>query len=109
MKFFGVKAARESARPVLARAWGSGGVALGEWPASYEAQVRAGVVGNPVAQRALRLVAGGAGGTALIVGGVGEDERRRVKARVTRSEERSVGEECGSMCRSRWAAENSKQ
>ncbi|APL94475.1 phage portal protein [Sphingobium indicum] len=84
MKFFGVKAARESARPVLARAWGSGGVALGEWPASYEAQVRAGVVGNPVAQRALRLVAEGAGGTALIVGGVGEDERRRVKALVTR-------------------------
>src|SRR3546814_17647080 len=46
--------------------------------------VRAGVVGNPVAQRALRLVAEGAGGTALIVGGVGEDERRRVKALVTR-------------------------
>src|SRR3546814_14061487 len=82
MKFFGVKAARESARPVLARAWGSGGVALGEWPASYEAQVRAGVVGNPVAQRALRLVAAGAGGTALIVGGVGEDERRGAEARV---------------------------
>ncbi|UZW53900.1 phage portal protein [Sphingobium sp. JS3065] len=84
MKFFGVKAARESARPVLARAWGSGGVALGEWPASYEAQVRAGVVGNPVAQRALRLVAEGAGGTALAVGGVGEEERRRVKGLVTR-------------------------
>ncbi|KEQ50202.1 phage portal protein [Sphingobium chlorophenolicum] len=84
MKFFGVKAARESARPVLARAWGSGGVALGEWPASYEAQVRAGVVGNPVAQRALRLVAEGAGGTALVVGGVGEDDRRRVKALVMR-------------------------
>ncbi|WP_041390233.1 phage portal protein [Sphingobium chlorophenolicum] len=84
MKFFGVKAARESARPVLARAWGSGGVALGEWPASYEAQVRAGVVGNPVAQRALRLVAEGAGGTALVVGGVGEEERARVKALVTR-------------------------
>src|SRR3546814_4474993 len=32
----------------------------------------------------VRSVAEGAGGTALIVGGVGEDERRRVKALVTR-------------------------
>ena len=84
MKFFGVKAARGGARPVLARAWGSGGVALGEWPASYEQQVRAGVVGNPVAQRALRLVVEGAGGTVPVVGGVAEDVRGRVKALVTR-------------------------
>ena len=65
MKWFGTKAARADARPVLARAWGSGGVALGEWPASYEAQLRAGVMSNAIAQRALRLVSEGAGATAL--------------------------------------------
>jgi len=84
MKFFGTKAARASARPVLARAWGSGGVALGEWPASYEAQLRAGVIGNPVAQRAMRLIADGAGGTALAVEGVEADVEARVRALVTR-------------------------
>ena len=60
MKWFGTKAAQGDARPVLARAWGTGAVALGEWPASYEAQLRAGVMGNPVAQRAMRLVSEGA-------------------------------------------------
>lgn len=84
MKFFGVKAARAGTRPVLARAWGSGGVALGEWPASYEAQLRAGVVGNPVAQRAMRLIAEGAGGTALTVEGVTAEAQKRVLALVTR-------------------------
>ncbi|WP_022682170.1 phage portal protein [Sphingobium bisphenolivorans] len=83
MKFFGTKAARGGARPVLARAWGSGGVALGEWPASYEAQVRAAVLGNPVAQRAMRLVAEGASGTALTVAGVEERERRKIAALLT--------------------------
>ena len=72
MKFFGTKAARQQARPVLARAWGSGAAALGEWPASYEAQVRAGVIGNPVAQRAMRLVSEGAGATALTARGAGD-------------------------------------
>ncbi|QGP78104.1 phage portal protein [Sphingobium sp. CAP-1] len=70
MKWFGTKAAASDARPVLARAWGSGAVALGEWPASYEAQVRAGVMANPVAQRAMRLVSEGAGACALKVRGV---------------------------------------
>lgn len=71
MKWFGMKAAAgEAGRPVLARAWGSGAVALGEWPASYEAQLRAGVIGNPVAQRAMRLVSEGAGACALKVGGM---------------------------------------
>jgi len=84
MKFFGTKAARQTARPVLARAWGSGAVALGEWPASYEAQLRAGVVGNPVAQRALRLVMQAAGGMALVVEGVAPEVQARVKALVTR-------------------------
>ncbi|PJG49044.1 phage portal protein [Sphingobium sp. LB126] len=81
MKLFGTKAARQSARPVLARAWGAGGVALGEWPASYEAQVRAGVMQNPVAQRALRLVSEGAGGTGLAVAGV--EDAARVMRLVT--------------------------
>jgi HK97 family phage portal protein len=84
MKFFGAKAARGGARPVLARAWGSGAAALGEWPASYEAQLRSGVIGNPVAQRALRLVSEGAGATALLASGVEEEERRPVLSLLTR-------------------------
>jgi HK97 family phage portal protein len=75
MKWFGTKAAvggvgQADARPVLARAWGTGAVALGEWPASYEAQLRAGVMGNAVAQRAVRLVSEGAGACAMKVRGV---------------------------------------
>ena len=84
MKFFGTKAARASARPVLARAWGSGAVVLGEWPASYEAQVRSGVIGNPVAQRALRLVSEGAGATALTAAGVEPEDGARALSLVTR-------------------------
>jgi HK97 family phage portal protein len=57
MKFwFGRKAAREAGRPSLDRAWRPA-PAAGEWPRSYEAQVRDAYVGNPVAQRAVRLVA----------------------------------------------------
>jgi len=82
MKWFGTKAAREGARPVLARAWGSGAVALGEWPASYEAQIRAGVIGNPVAQRAMRLVCEAAGGTALKADGAQGEGAARVLALV---------------------------
>ncbi|HVI99079.1 MAG TPA: phage portal protein [Sphingomonas sp.] len=56
MKFFGWKAAaREAARPALARASG-GATMLGEWPRSYEAMVRAGYCENAVAQRAVRLM-----------------------------------------------------
>ncbi len=80
MKWFGTKgvgaAGASDGRPVLARAWGSGAVALGEWPASYEAQLRAGVMGNAVAQRAMRLVSEGAGATALKVRGVDADSAR---------------------------------
>ena len=36
--------------------------ACGDWPGNYEAQVRAAYMGNPVAQRAVRIVAEGAGG-----------------------------------------------
>ncbi len=84
MKFFGMKAAASAdVRPVLARAWGTGAVALGEWPASYEAQVRNGVMGNAVAQRAMRLVSEGAGACPLKVGGV--EDAARVLALVGRA------------------------
>jgi HK97 family phage portal protein len=53
--WFGRKAA-PAARPLLHRAY-SGGPAIGDWPRNYEAQVREAYLGNPVAQRAVRLVA----------------------------------------------------
>ena len=57
MKFwFGRKAGRGAARPLLFRTW-AGAPAVGDWPRSYEAQVREAYLGNPVAQRAVRLVA----------------------------------------------------
>ena len=87
MKWLGTKSAsagpRGDARPVLARAWGMGAVALGEWPASYEAQVRAGVMGNAVAQRAMRLVSEGAGATSLKMTGV--EDKAPVAALVART------------------------
>ena len=55
MRLFGWKAPREGGRPALSRA--GSGVALGEWPRSYEAQVRDGFAGNAIAQRAVKLVA----------------------------------------------------
>jgi HK97 family phage portal protein len=62
MKWFGWKAAgRAEARPVLSRAQGLP-VVIGEWPRSYEAQVREGYCGNAIAQRAVKLVAEGVGG-----------------------------------------------
>lgn len=61
MKLFGWKAAgRDDARPALSRYGGHvGGLALGDWPGGYEAQVRDGYLRNPVAQRAVKLVAEG--------------------------------------------------
>jgi HK97 family phage portal protein len=57
MKFwFGRKAGRAGARPFLFRAW-SAAPPVGDWPRSYEAQVRDAYLGNPIAQRAVRLVA----------------------------------------------------
>src|SRR5687768_6619565 len=53
--WFGRKAA-PVARPLLHRGYG-GSIGAGDWPRNYEAQVRDGYVGNPVAQRAVRLVA----------------------------------------------------
>jgi HK97 family phage portal protein len=79
MKWFGRKgssgAGRDAARPFLFRGW-SAAAPVGEWPRSYEAQVREAYLGNAVAQRSVRLVAesvawapllaedGGAGGSA---------------------------------------------
>ena len=61
MKWFGRKSAgREESRPVLSRV-GAGVPVIGEWPRSYEAQVRDAYLGNAVAQRAVRLVAEGVG------------------------------------------------
>lgn len=63
MKLFGWKSAgRGVLRPAkthvsLMRAFAGG--ALGEWPRSYEAQLREGYLNNVVAQRAVRLVAEG--------------------------------------------------
>ena len=61
MGWFGRKAAgRDDSRPVLSRVGASVPV-IGEWPRSYEAQVRDAYLGNAVAQRAVRLVAEGVG------------------------------------------------
>ncbi|HEX8584159.1 MAG TPA: phage portal protein [Allosphingosinicella sp.] len=54
--WFGRKAARETARPLLFRAWGAA-PSVGDWPRSYEAQVRDAYLGNPIVQRAVRMVA----------------------------------------------------
>ena len=60
MNWFGRKAAgRDEARPVLSRV---GMVAsMGDWPRSYEAQVRDAYLSNPIAQRAVRMVVEGVG------------------------------------------------
>ncbi|MCU6455870.1 phage portal protein [Sphingomonas sp. A2-49] len=64
MRLFGWKGAREGARPALSR--GGSGTALGEWPRSYEAQVRDGFAGNAVLQRAVKLVAEGVAAAPLV-------------------------------------------
>ena len=55
MKLFGRKSAGAEMRAPLSR-YGAGAIG-GDWPRSYEAQVRAGYVENAVAQRAVKLVA----------------------------------------------------
>ena len=83
MKWFGKKSAEASRRPVLARGWfGWLGAPLGEWPANYEGQVKAAVLGNPVAQRALRLVSEAVGGAALLAEGGSAKDRERALALV---------------------------
>jgi len=64
MKWFGRKSARDGARPALARGGGAF-ASIGDWPQGYEAQVREAYCRNPVAQRAVRLVAEGVGGAPL--------------------------------------------
>ncbi|MBV9843412.1 MAG: phage portal protein, partial [Sphingomonadaceae bacterium] len=57
-------AARAAARPALARGWGGRfgevGQPLGQWPQTYESQLRDAIGRNAIGQRALRLVAEGA-------------------------------------------------
>ena len=55
---------RQTARPVLTRGFGTA-TAVGDWPQSYEAQVREAYLGNAVAQRAVRIVAEGAASVPL--------------------------------------------
>ena len=55
MKWFGRKAA-PAPRPPLLAGWGQR-FAAEPWPRSYEAQVREAYLANPIAQRAVRLVA----------------------------------------------------
>ncbi len=64
MKWFGRKSGRDGSRPVLANGgatlWREGsGPAAGGWALGYEAQVRAAYLTNPIAQRAVRIVAEG--------------------------------------------------
>ena len=66
MKLFGRWTGREESRPALSSSVSRSGVPImGEWPRSYEAQVRDGYAGNPVAQRAVRLVADALAGAPL--------------------------------------------
>ncbi|MES2986885.1 MAG: phage portal protein [Pseudomonadota bacterium] len=72
MKWFGRKSARANGiwgvRLPLARggAMANAGGNAGDWPQAYEAQVRDGYCRNPVAQRAVKLVAEGVGGAPLV-------------------------------------------
>src|SRR3546814_8835529 len=54
------------------------GAPLGEWPGNYEGQGRAAVLGNPVAQRSVRLVSEAVGGVALMAEGGSAADRERV-------------------------------
>ena len=80
-EWFGRKAAREAVRPALLRGFAGGGASGGETfggagaPRSYEAQVREAYLGNPVAQRAVKLVAEGLG--SVVVYDSGEDAASR--------------------------------
>src|SRR3546814_18943086 len=66
MDWFGRKAAQGAARPALSRVYGTYGI-MGSVPAplSWEAQVRAGYLGNAIVQRAVRLIAEAAGSAPL--------------------------------------------
>ena len=84
MKWFGRKAAAPASRPALSRAWMNGTVAaLGEWPQSYDAQLRAAIIGNPVAQRAVRLVSECVGSANLIASAADPADATAALALVT--------------------------
>lgn len=90
MKWFGLKGAAVASRPVLSRGYGGGragaawmsGASLGEWPAAYEPQVRAALLGNAVAQRAVRLVSEAAGSAAICAGGAAAPDNARAREMV---------------------------
>lgn len=85
MKWFGRKAAREAGRPfLLAGLPLRFADALGERPANYEARVREAYLANPVAQRAVRLVA-----ESVAWAPVYELEAGEGRARVARSADRA--------------------
>ena len=63
MNWFGRKAAQGAARPVLSRVYGAWSAPA---PLSWEAQVRAGYLGNAIVQRAVRLVAEAAGSAPVV-------------------------------------------
>ncbi|OQW75832.1 MAG: phage portal protein [Proteobacteria bacterium ST_bin14] len=67
MKIFGWKSAgRGEPRPALSLHAFNAGALFGDWPASYEGQLREGYARNAIAQRAVRLVAQGLGGAPLV-------------------------------------------
>ena len=66
MKIFGWKSAgRGEPRPALSLHAFNAGALFGDWPASYEGQLREGYARNAIAQRAVRLVAQGLGGAPI--------------------------------------------
>lgn len=90
MKWFGRKAAADASRPALSRAWMNGIAApLGDWPNNYDAQLRAAVLVNPVAQRAMRLVGEAVGSVVLTATAADPADAGRAVALVT---ERSGGQ-----------------
>lgn len=90
MKWFGRKAAPAEARPPLARAWiGLGWFGAGDWPQSYETQMKAAILANPVAQRALRLISEAVGSATLIARA---DEEGVASAALRLVQQRSAGQ-----------------
>lgn len=84
MNWFGRKAAAAPSRPALARAWMNAIAApMGDWPLGYDAQVRSAVIGNPVAQRAMRLVCEAVGSIPVIAEAAAAQDGRRALALVT--------------------------
>ena len=69
MRIFGRRPARGAARPLLGQGWARSGVPItGGGALPYETQVREGYARNAVAQRAVKLVAGGVADVPLAAG-----------------------------------------